>query len=108
MLIARQRLENFATNAAWTPCTPAPSPALLRARGGGEKGRITRITDGFAPPRGKHAVDHAATEVRMGIQRRAEAVHEAHRTDPAGARAGALAQARFDERAEMVTEPGWS
>lgn len=44
----------------------------------------------------------------MGIQRRAEAVHEAHRTDPAGARAGALAQARFDERAEMVTEPGWS
>jgi len=32
----------------------------------------------------------------MGVQRRAKAVYEAHRTEPPGARADALAQARLD------------
>ena len=75
-----------------------PPPGLLLDTGDGGLGQAGRVKPETLLFRAEHAVDDAAVEVQVGIERGSETVDKRHRTEPRPARRvrTAEAQRRFD------------
>ena len=71
-----------------------PPPGLLLDTGDGGLGQAGRVKPETLLFRAEHAVDDAAVEVQVGIERRSETVDKRHRTEPGIAGRVGTAQAQ--------------